>query len=92
VRHAALAALGDHPRFELRVCHLEECDRASLVAERFDTIACINVLEHIEDDVSALRLFADIVGPSRGHVLVFVPPSRRRTVRSTRSWATIGAT
>jgi 2-polyprenyl-3-methyl-5-hydroxy-6-metoxy-1,4-benzoquinol methylase len=69
----AQAALGDHPGFELRVCHLEECDRASLVAERFDTVACVNVLEHIEDDVSALRLFADIVGPSRGHVLVFVP-------------------
>jgi 2-polyprenyl-3-methyl-5-hydroxy-6-metoxy-1,4-benzoquinol methylase len=69
----ALAVLGSHPRFELRVCHLEECDRTSLIAEHFDTVACINVLEHIEDDVSALRLFADIVGPSRGHVLVFVP-------------------
>jgi 2-polyprenyl-3-methyl-5-hydroxy-6-metoxy-1,4-benzoquinol methylase len=40
----ARAALGSHPRFELRVCHLEECDRASLVAERFDTVACVNVL------------------------------------------------
>ena len=26
------SALGGHPRFELRVCHLEECDRASLVS------------------------------------------------------------
>ena len=69
----ARATLGDHPRFELRVCHLEECDVTSLVAERFDTVACINVLEHIEDDVSALRLFGEIVAPSRGHVLVFVP-------------------
>ena len=31
------------------------------------------MLEHIEDDVSALRLFAEIVAPARGHVLVFVP-------------------
>jgi len=69
----ARAALGSHPRFELRVCHLEECDRATLVSERFDTVACINVLEHIEDDVDALRLFADIVAPSKGNVLVFVP-------------------
>ena len=45
----------------------------SLVSERFDTVACVNVLEHIEDDVNALRLFADIVGPSNGNVLVFVP-------------------
>lgn len=69
----AEAALGHHPRFDLRVCHLEECDRSSLVAEQFDTVACINVLEHIEDDVAALRLFADIVDGSKGHVLVFVP-------------------
>jgi 2-polyprenyl-3-methyl-5-hydroxy-6-metoxy-1,4-benzoquinol methylase len=69
----AEAALGNHPRFELRVCHLEECDRASLVAERFDTVVCVNVLEHIEDDVAALRLFAEIVEPSGGNVLVFVP-------------------
>jgi 2-polyprenyl-3-methyl-5-hydroxy-6-metoxy-1,4-benzoquinol methylase len=69
----ALAGLGSHPHFELRVCHLEECDPKSLVAERFDTVACINVLEHIEDDVTALRLFADIVAPARGHVLIFVP-------------------
>src|SRR5438093_11132661 len=69
----ALAALGHHPRFELRVCHLEECDRTSLVSEQFDTVACVNVLEHSEDDVNALRLFADIVTPSRGNVLVFVP-------------------
>jgi 2-polyprenyl-3-methyl-5-hydroxy-6-metoxy-1,4-benzoquinol methylase len=69
----ALAALGSHPRFELRVCHLEECDRSSLVAEHFDTVACINVLEHIEDDVSALQAFADIVEPANGSVLVFVP-------------------
>ena len=69
----AAAALGSDPRFELRVCHLEECDRASLVAERFDTVVCVNVLEHIEDDVTALRLFADIVEPAGGNVLVFVP-------------------
>ena len=69
----AQAALGGEPRFELRMCHLEECDRASLVSERFDTVVCVNVLEHIEDDVSALRLFADIVGPSNGSVLIFVP-------------------
>ena len=69
----AREAIGDHSRFELRVCHLEECDRAALVAERFDTVACVNVLEHIEDDVEALRLFRDIVAPANGHVLIFVP-------------------
>lgn len=64
--------IGDHPRFELRVCHLEECDPGELASRRFDTVLCVNVLEHIEDDVAALRAFGDIVGPA-GRVVVFVP-------------------
>jgi 2-polyprenyl-3-methyl-5-hydroxy-6-metoxy-1,4-benzoquinol methylase len=67
------AALGAHPRFELRVRHVEQCDPAALASEGFDTVVCSNVLEHIEDDVAALRLFAAVVQRSRGNVLVFVP-------------------
>lgn len=71
---AALAqrTVGEHPRFTLRVCHLEECDRGELESHRFDTIVCVNVLEHIEDDVAALRTFGEIVVPG-GRVLIFVP-------------------
>ena len=71
---AAIArrTLGDHPRFELRCCHLEECDRVELASHRFDTVFCINVLEHIEDDVAALRMFRDVIVPG-GHILIFVP-------------------
>ena len=65
--------IGDHPRFELHACHLEECDPTRLVAARFDTVLCVNVLEHIEDDERALQRFAEIAAPTRGHVLVFVP-------------------
>jgi SAM-dependent methyltransferase len=66
-------SLAGEPRFELRACHLEECDQRELLAQRFDTVVCINVLEHIEDDVAALRMFRDIVTATRGNVLVFVP-------------------
>ncbi len=66
-------AIGDHPRFELHACHLEECDHAALVAARFDTVLCVNVLEHIQDDEQALRDFAEIVAPANGHVLIYVP-------------------
>jgi len=65
--------MGDHPRFELHACHLEECDRAALVAARFDTILCVNVLEHIQNDEQALRDFAEIAAPANGHVLIYVP-------------------
>lgn len=71
---AALArqALGAHPRFDLRVCHLEDCDPAELAGHRFDTVFCVNVLEHLADDVAALRTFREAIVPG-GRVLVFVP-------------------
>jgi len=68
----AQEATAGHPRFSLRVCHLEECDRAELASHRFDTVICVNVLEHIADDVGALRTFKDVLIPT-GRVLIFVP-------------------
>jgi 2-polyprenyl-3-methyl-5-hydroxy-6-metoxy-1,4-benzoquinol methylase len=65
-------AMRGHPRFVLRPCHLEECDRAELTGHRFDTVVCVNVLEHIEDDAAALRTFKDVLIPN-GRVLIFVP-------------------
>jgi 2-polyprenyl-3-methyl-5-hydroxy-6-metoxy-1,4-benzoquinol methylase len=64
--------VGRHPKFELHTCHFEECDRRQLLAARFDTVLCVNVLEHIEDDGAALRAFAGLVEPA-GHVLIYVP-------------------
>jgi len=40
--------------------------------ERFDTVVCLDVLEHIEDDASLLTRLAQIVEPG-GHVLIKVP-------------------
>jgi SAM-dependent methyltransferase len=60
-------------RVSIRMCHLEECSRSDLKHERFDTIVCVNVLEHIEDDVRALALFREVVAESGGKVLIFVP-------------------
>src|SRR5918992_5621743 len=62
----------DQPKFSLRACHLEDCDPAELAAHRFDTVYCVNVLEHIHDDVAALRTFKDVIVPE-GRVLIFVP-------------------
>jgi SAM-dependent methyltransferase len=60
------------PKFSLRECLLEECDPAELASHRFDTVFCVNVLEHIEDDTAALATFRRVVEPG-GHVLVWVP-------------------
>jgi 2-polyprenyl-3-methyl-5-hydroxy-6-metoxy-1,4-benzoquinol methylase len=64
--------LGTHPRLTLHEATIEACDRDHLQAQRFDTVYCSNVLEHIEDDVAALRTFRDMVVPG-GNVLIFVP-------------------
>lgn len=51
---------------------LTEADRDDLRAERIDTIVCLNVLEHIEDDRSTL-LDAAAVLPPGGHLVLLVP-------------------
>src|SRR5436190_7721163 len=40
----------DQSKFSLRDCLIEDCDPAELASHRFDTVFCVNVLEHIEDD------------------------------------------
>ena len=65
-------AMRGYPRFVLRPYHLEECNRGELAGHRFDTVVCVNVLEHINDDAGALRTFKDVLIPN-GRVLIFVP-------------------
>jgi 2-polyprenyl-3-methyl-5-hydroxy-6-metoxy-1,4-benzoquinol methylase len=65
--------LAGNARAAIRIAHLEECDRVELQQEQFDTVVCVNVLEHIEDDVRALALFRDIVAGTAGQVVIFVP-------------------
>ena len=51
---------------------LTDADRADLAAERVDSIVCLNVLEHIEDDAGTLRDFARVL-PSGGRLSLLVP-------------------
>ena len=44
-----------------------------LAGARFDTVLCINVLEHIERDDLALRAMAEILRPTAGRLFLFVP-------------------
>jgi 2-polyprenyl-3-methyl-5-hydroxy-6-metoxy-1,4-benzoquinol methylase len=66
------AAMQGESRFALHACHLEECDLAALALQKLDTVYCVNVLEHILDDVAALQTFRDVIVPG-GHVLIYVP-------------------
>lgn len=51
---------------------LSDADRDDLHRERLDTIVCLNVLEHIEDDRGTLRDFASALS-SGGHLALLVP-------------------
>jgi 2-polyprenyl-3-methyl-5-hydroxy-6-metoxy-1,4-benzoquinol methylase len=65
-----------HRRSNVRVASfrfpLAEEDRADLQSERLDTVVCLNVLEHIEEDAATLRDFATLLPPG-GHLVLLVP-------------------
>ena len=65
-------AMRSEPKFRIESRRLEECVPGELRQERLDTVYCTNVLEHIEDDVAALKMFNDAIVPG-GHVLIYVP-------------------
>jgi glycosyltransferase involved in cell wall biosynthesis len=54
---------------------LESDEVLALAHHRFDTVMAINVLEHTEDDLGALRRAHQLLQPG-GRVIVFVPAGR----------------
>lgn len=51
-----------------------DCER--LKKHNFDTVVALNVLEHIEDDVAALRRMGEML-PGGGRVVIFVPADQK---------------
>ncbi len=51
---------------------LDDASRADLRAERLDSVVCMNVLEHIEDDARTLEDFASVLEP-KGRLALLVP-------------------
>ena len=57
----------------IRFLHADLDEQAQALRDaRFDTVVCLDVLEHIEDDAALLKRLAEIVEPG-GHVLIKVP-------------------
>ncbi len=67
-----LNAFRRHPGIRVERFDLEEDDAQRLAEYRFDTVFCINVLEHARDDGRALRKANDLLHPG-GRIIVFVP-------------------
>jgi len=67
-----LDTLINEPRFIHIQKKIEDCDYEDLKKYQFDTILCMNVLEHIADDVATLKFFEKILEPG-GRVVLLVP-------------------
>jgi SAM-dependent methyltransferase len=64
----------DQPHVTVAELRLPAAD-ARLAAERLDTVVCLNVLEHIEDDRTSLSAMHDLLVP-RGRLILLVPSLR----------------
>jgi 2-polyprenyl-3-methyl-5-hydroxy-6-metoxy-1,4-benzoquinol methylase len=72
---AAAERFRDRPETSLRVLDLgalSEVERGELEAERFDSIVCINALEHMRDDIAVLQTLEQLLAPG-GTLAVLVP-------------------
>ena len=62
----------DHDHVDVRHTDWNEADLADLRTRRFDTVLCLNVLEHIERDEAALASFNGLL-PVGGRLVLQVP-------------------
>ncbi len=62
----------DDPTFTFETVTLPHLDEAALSGRRIDTVICINVLEHVEEDSATLRAFHNVLVPG-GRAAIYVP-------------------
>ena len=60
------------PRVSAALYNLDEEPPAEVSRLRYDAIVAVNVLEHVADDVRAVRRLVELLKPG-GHLLIYVP-------------------
>jgi len=70
--HVLRNRFGHFPSIRIARLDLNSDDHLGLRPYEFDTVVCLNVLEHIKDDEAALRNLYDTLIPG-GRLLLFVP-------------------
>ncbi len=61
-----------HPKMEVRHCDLANPSDFEPLAGQMDTVVCLNVLEHVEDEMGSLRNIYSALGPG-GRAIILVP-------------------
>ncbi|HZY58253.1 MAG TPA: glycosyltransferase [Candidatus Binataceae bacterium] len=60
------------PNLEIRRCDLCRAEDFAELQGKFDTVVCLNVVEHVEDDLTALRNIYSALAPG-GRAIILVP-------------------
>jgi SAM-dependent methyltransferase len=69
---ALRARFGERAQVRVEYCDLSRRDALAFAADQLDTVVSLDVLEHLEDDVQALKLFREVLVPG-GQVCIKVP-------------------
>ncbi len=64
--------LRHHPNVETRACDVSQSADFGTLANAVDTVICLNVLEHVEDDLAGLRNIYGALSPG-GRAILLVP-------------------
>lgn len=62
----------DHTNVSVFGNEIQDCPNSAVAAGQFDSVICLNVLEHIDDDVDALIRMKQLLRPG-GRAIVLVP-------------------
>jgi len=60
------------PNLTIRKCDLTGRQDFESLGEQFDTVVCLNVVEHVEDDLAALRNIRSVLAPG-GRAIILAP-------------------
>jgi len=65
-----------NPSIQVGLLDLGSDEMLELRSAEFDTVVCLNVLEHVEDDTRALQRMRDVIVPG-GRIILFVPADQK---------------
>lgn len=71
-RQEIATRFAEQPNLQIRSFDLDRVAPAEFLAQPFDTVVCLNVLEHIEDDCFALRQMREVLNVG-GRLALLVP-------------------
>ena len=71
-RRTLQETFADRPNVQVGTFNLDQAAPAEYVSEQFDTVVCLNVLEHIENDLFALQQMHNVLAPG-GKLALLVP-------------------